>query len=73
MISDTRLEMLNHFEEVLKDSKRLEWLIEFVDRTGFLTKADIKRDGIDCKNHREFIDLMMNFPIDEVFAGWNKE
>ena len=39
MVTDTRLETLKHFEELLKDSKRLDWLIKFLDRSGVFDGA----------------------------------
>lgn len=73
MIPDTRLEMLKHFEEVLKDSKRLVWLIEFCDRLGVFDEDDMKKVGFNGKNFRKFIDLVMDVPIDELLADLDQE
>lgn len=73
MIPDTKLKTLKHFEELLKDSERLEWLIKFVDRLGVFDEDDMKKVGINSKNFRKFIDLMMDVPIDELLADLDQE
>lgn len=73
MIPDTRLRTLKHFEELLKDSERLEWLIKFVDRLGVFDEDDMKKVGLNGKNFRKFIDLMMDVPIDELLADLDQE
>lgn len=73
MISETRLKTLKHFEELLKDSERLEWLIKFVDRLGVFDEDDMKKVGLNGKNFRKFIDLMMDVPIDELLADLDQE
>lgn len=73
MIPDTRLRTLKHFEELLKDSERLEWLIKFIDRLGVFDEDDMKKVGLNGKNFRKFIDLMMDVPIDELLADLDQE
>ncbi len=73
MIPDTRLKTLKHFEELLKDSERLEWLIKFVDRLGVFDEDDMKKVGLNGKNFRKFIDLIMDVPIDELLADLEQE
>lgn len=73
MISDTRLKKLKHFEDLLKDSERLDWLIKFTDRLGVFDDDDMKKVGITDKNFRKFIDLMMAVPIDELLADLEQE
>ncbi len=73
MIPDTRLKTLKHFEELLKDSERLEWLIKFCDRLGAFDEDDMKKVGFNGKNFRKFIDLVMNVPIDELLADLEQE
>lgn len=73
MIPDTRLETLKHFEESLKDSKRLDWLIKFCDRLGVFDEDDMKKVGFNGKNFRKFIDLVMDVPIDELLADLEQE
>lgn len=68
MIPDTRLETLKHFEELLKDSKRLDWLIKFLDRSGVFDEEDMKKLGFNDKNFRNLIDLVIDVPIDELLA-----
>lgn len=68
MIPDARLETLKHFEELLKDSKRLDWLIKFLDRSGAFNGDDMKKLGFNDKNFRNLIDLVMDVPIDELLA-----
>ena len=59
MISDARLKTLKHFEELLKDSERLEWLIKFCYRLGVFNEDDMKKVGFNGKNFRKFIDLLI--------------
>lgn len=73
MTPDTRLETLKHFEELLKDSERLDWLIEFCDRLGVFDEDDMKKVGFNGKNFRKFIDLVMDVPIDELLADLEQE
>lgn len=73
MISDTRLKTLKHFEELLKDSERLDWLIKFSDRLGVFNDDDMKKVGITDKNFRKFIDLMMTVPFEELLADLEQE
>lgn len=73
MISDTRLKTLKNFEELLKDSERLEWLIKFTDRLGVFDEDDMKKVGITDKNFRKFIDLIMKVPMDELLADLEQE
>lgn len=73
MIPDTRLETLKHFEELLKDSKRLDWLMKFCDRLGVFDEDDMKNVGFNSKNFRKFIDLVMDVPIDELLADLDQE
>lgn len=73
MIPDTRLETLKHFEELLKDSERLEWLIKFSDRLGVFDEDDMKKLGFNGKNFRKFIDLVIDVPIDELLADLEQE
>ena len=73
MIPDTRLKTLKHFEESLKDSERLDWLIKFCDRLGVFDEDDMKKVGFNGKNFRKFIDLVMDVPIDELLADLEQE
>lgn len=73
MIPDTRLETLKHFEELLKDSKRLDWLIKFLDRSGVFDEEDVKKLGFNDKNFRNLIDLVIDVPIDELLADLEQE
>lgn len=73
MIPDTRLETLKHFEELLKDSERLEWLIKFCDRLGVFDEEDMKKVGYNSKNFRKFIDILMDVPIEELLADLDQE
>lgn len=73
MIPDTRLETLKHFEELLKDSKRLDWLIKFLDRSGVFDEEDMKKLGFNDKNFRNLIDLVIDVPIDELLADLGQE
>ena len=73
MIPETRLKTLKHFEELLKDSERLDWLIKFCDRLGVFDEDDMKKTGVNGKNFRKFIDLMMAVPIDELLADLEQE
>jgi|GEM_PF-2427434 hypothetical protein len=73
MISDNRLQTLKHFEELLRDSERLDWLIKFTDRLGVFNEDDMKKVGINGKNFRGFIDLMMAVPLDELLADLDRE
>ena len=73
MIPDTRMKTLKHFEELLKDSERLDWLIKFSDRLGVFDEDDMKKLGITDKNFRKFIDLLMVVPIDELLADLEQE
>ncbi|MGN7038626.1 hypothetical protein [Neisseria sp. P0003.S003] len=73
MTPDTRLETLKHFEELLKDSKRLDWLMKFCDRLGVFDEDDMKKVGCNSKNFRKFIDLVMDVPIDELLADLDQE
>lgn len=73
MIPDTRLETLKHFEELLKDSKRLDWLIKFLDRSGVFDEDDMKKLGFNDKNFRNLIDLVIDVPIDELLADSDQE
>lgn len=73
MVTDTRLETLKHFEELLKDSKRLDWLIEFCDRLGVFDEDDMKKVGFNGKNFRNLIDLVIDVPIDELLADLAQE
>lgn len=73
MIPDTRLETLKHFEELLKDSRRLDWLIKFCDRLGVFDEDDMKKVGLNGKNFRKFIDLIMDVPINELLADLEQE
>lgn len=73
MIPDTRLETLKHFEELLKDSERLEWLIKFCDSLGVFNEDDMKKVGFNGKNFRKFIDLLIVVPIDELLADLEQE
>ena len=73
MIPETRLKTLKHFEELLKDSKRLDWLIKFYDRLGVFDEDDMKKLGFNGKNFRKFIDLVIDVPIDELLADLEQE
>lgn len=73
MIPDTRLETLKHFEELLKDSRRLDWLIKFLDRSGVFDEDDMKKLGFNDKNFRNFIDLLIDVPIDELLSDLEQE
>lgn len=73
MISDTRMKTLKHFEELLKDSERLEWLIKFCDRLGVFDEEDMKKVGYNSKNFRKFIDILMDVPIEELLADLDQE
>ena len=73
MIPDTKLETLKHFEELLKDSKRLDWLIKFLDRSGVFDGVDMKKSGFNDKNFRNLIDLVIDVPIDELLADLDQE
>lgn len=73
MIPDTRLKTLKHFEELLKDSERLDWLIKFYDRLGVFDEDDMKKLGFNDKNFRKFIDLVIDVPIDELLADLEQE
>ena len=73
MISDARLKTLKHFEELLKDSERLDWLIKFHDRLGVFDEDDMKKVGFNGKNFRKFIDLVMDVPMDELLADLDQE
>lgn len=73
MIPDTRLKTLKHFEELLKDSERLEWLIKFCDRLGVFDGEDMKKLGFNDKNFRNLIDLLIDVPIDELLADLEQE
>lgn len=73
MIPDTRLKTLKHFEELLKDSERLDWLIEFCDRLGVFDEDDMKKVWFNGKNFRKFIDLVMDVPMDELLADLDQE
>lgn len=73
MIPETRLKTLKHFEELLKDSERLEWLIKFCDRLGVFDEDDMKKLGFNNKNFRNFIDLVIDVPIDELLADLGQE
>ena len=73
MIPDTRLKTLKHFEELLKDSERLDWLIKFYDRLGVFNEDDMKKLGFNGKNFRKFIDLVIDVPIDELLADLEQE
>jgi len=73
MIPDTRLETLKHFGELLKDSKRLDWLIKFLDRSGVFDEEDMKKLGFNDKNFRNLIDLVIDVPIDELLADLEQE
>lgn len=73
MIPDTRLKTLRQLEELLKDSERLEWLIKFCDRLGVFNEDDMKKVGVNGKNFRKFIDLLMVVPIDELLADLEQE
>lgn len=73
MTPETRLKTLKHFEELLKDSERLDWLMKFCDRLGVFDEDDMKKIGINGKNFRKFIDLMMDVPIDELLADLEQE
>ncbi len=73
MIPDTRLKTLKHFEELLKDSERLEWLIKFCDCLGVFDEEDMKKVGYNSKNFRKFIDILMDVPIEELLADLDQE
>lgn len=73
MIPDTRLETLKHFEELLKDSKRLDCLIKFLDQSGVFDEEDMKKLGFNDKNFRNLIDLVIDVPIDELLADLEQE
>lgn len=73
MIPDTRLKTLKHFEELLKDSERLDWLIKFLDRSGVFDGGDMKKLGFNDKNFRNLIDLLIDVPIDELLADLDQE
>lgn len=73
MIPDKRLETLKHFEELLKDSKRLDWLIKFLDQSGVFDEEDMKKLGFNDKNFRNLIDLVIDVPIDELLADLEQE
>lgn len=73
MTPDTILKTLKHFEESLKDSERLDWLIKFCDRLGVFDEDDMKKVGFNGKNFRKFIDLVMDVPIDELLADLEQE
>lgn len=73
MTPDTRLKTLKHFEESLKDSERLDWLIKFCDRLGVFDEDDMKKVGFNGKNFRKFIDLVMDVPMDELLANLEQE
>lgn len=73
MIPNTRMKTLKHFEELLKDSERLEWLIKFCDRLGVFDGDDMKKVGFNGKNFRKFIDLLIVVPIDELLADLEQE
>ena len=73
MTPDTRLKTLKHFEESLKDSERLDWLIKFCDRLGVFDEDDMKKVGFNGKNFRKFIDLVMDVPMDELLADLEQE
>ena len=73
MIPETRLKTLKHFEELLKDSERLDWLIKFYDRLGVFDEDDNEKLGFNGKNFRKFIDLVIDVPIDELLADLEQE
>lgn len=73
MTPDTRLKTLKHFEESLKDSERLDWLIKFCDRLGVFDEDDMKKVGFNGKNFRKFIDILMDVPIEELLADLDQE
>lgn len=73
MIPDTRTKTLKHFEGLLKDSERLDWLIKFCDRLGVFDEDDMGKVGVNGKNFRKFIDLLMVVPIDELLADLEQE
>lgn len=73
MIPDTRMKTLKHFEELLKDSERLDWLIKFLDRSGVFDEEDMKKLGFNDKNFRNLIDLVIDVPIDELLADLDQE
>lgn len=73
MTPETRLKTLRQLEELLKDSKRLDWLMKFCDRLGVFDEDDMKKVGCNSKNFRKFIDLVMDVPIDELLADLDQE
>ena len=70
---EDKLNVLRNVEEVIKDSKRLNWLMKFCDRLGVFDEEDIKKVGCNSKNFRKFIDLLMDVPIDELLADLDQE
>lgn len=70
---EDKLTVLRNVEEVIKDSKRLDWLIKFLDRLGVFDEDDMKKVGLNGKNFRKFIDLIMDVPIDELLADLEQE
>ncbi len=73
MVPDTRLKTLKHFEELLKDSERLEWFIKFCDHLGVFDDDAMKKVGFNGKSFRNFIDLVIDVPIDELLADLDQE
>lgn len=70
---EDKLTVLRNVEEVIKDSKRLDWLMKFCDRLGVFDEDDMKKVGVNGKNFRKFIDLLMVVPIDELLADLEQE
>ena len=70
---EDKLTVLRNVEEVIKDSKRLDWLMKFCDRLGVFDEDDMKKVGVNGKNFRKFIDLLMVVPIDELLADLEQD
>lgn len=53
--------------------RKLTYGSVFTDRLGVFNEDDMKKVGINGKNFRGFIDLMMAVPLDELLADLDRE
>lgn len=70
---EDKLTVLKNIEELIKDSKRLDWLIKLTQHTGVFDSADMKLLGVHDGNFRKFIDIAMKIPMEEILSDMEQE
>ena len=59
--------------ELQKDQKRLDWLLDLLDNCGVFKEEQAVEIGINKENAKELIDMLMDIPIDELLAKFSQK